>query len=248
MFDSGGSKTNTERPRVIIVEPGADFAELAARIIAEEIKIAIAARGVCSLMLSGGTTPRPVYAALVAYGPEGEVDWWNVRFYYADERCVPPDHPDSNYRMTMETLLDPLHVSPAHIERMQAEEPDLAGAAERYGLALPERIDVLLLGIGEDCHTASLFPGSPALDERSRKVVAVEGPKPPPCRLTITPPVIANARTIIIMASGTGKAAAVARALEDPYDPHSIPAQLALRGTWVLDREAASRLRPTPRG
>ncbi len=199
-------------------------------------------------MLSGGKTPRPVYEAMGGKVSAWSVDWSNVSFYYADERCVPPDHSESNYRMTMESLLSRIPVDPSKIERMRVEDPDLPRAAEEYGRTLPERLDVILLGMGEDGHTASLFPGSPALDEESRRVVPVEGPKPPACRLTITPPVIIKARSLVVMATGPGKAAIAARALEGPYSPDKVPVQLALNGIWVLDKEAARLLTGLKRG
>jgi len=101
---------------------------------------------------------------------------------------------------------------------------------------------VLILGMGEDGHTAALFPGSPALDEKIRRVVAIEGPKPPPLRITITPPVIAAARSVLILATGLGKATMAAQAISGDPDSKKVPAQLARRGTWILDWEAASEL------
>ncbi len=126
---------------------------------------------------------------------------------------------------------------------MPAERPDREAAAEEYARRLPERLDLIILGLGEDGHTASLFPGSSALSERVRKVVAVMGPKAPAQRLTITPPVIAAAREKIILVSGSGKAVAVAQALEGPDQPAQCPAQLARDGLWIMDRAAASGLR-----
>lgn len=193
-------------------------------------------------MLSGGKTPRPVYEVLGNEGSAWGVDWSKVSFYYADERCVPPNHPESNYLMTMESLLGRIAISPSQIERMRAEDPDLPRAAGEYDRKLPERLDIILLGMGKDGHTASLFPGSPALDEEGRRVVLVEGPKPPLCRLTITPPVIMKARSLVVMVTGPGKSAMTARALEGPYSPEKVPVQLALDGIWILDREAASLL------
>jgi 6-phosphogluconolactonase len=125
---------------------------------------------------------------------------------------------------------------------MEAERSDREAAAGDYERALPQRLDVLLLGMGADGHTASLFPGSAALDERSRLVVPVAGSKAPAERLTITPPVIEAARKVAVLATGEDKAAMVARALEGPPEPRTVPAQLARRGLWLLDRAAATRL------
>ena len=247
MRDSGRSGDRSgagppERHRILVAGPGAPFAAFAAETVAGEIAAAIEAHRGCALMLSGGKTPRPVFEALGAEGSAWGIDWTKVKFYYADERCVPPDHPESNYRMTMESLLGRIPIAPSQIERMRAEASDLGLAAEEYDRRLPDRLDVLLLGMGEDGHTASLFPGSPALDVKNRRVVPVESPKPPACRLTITPPVIMRARSLVVMAAGQSKAAVAARALEDPYDPGRLPVQLALGGIWILDREAASLL------
>jgi 6-phosphogluconolactonase len=126
---------------------------------------------------------------------------------------------------------------------MPAENPDREAAARAYEALLPDSIDVLVLGIGEDGHTASLFPGAASLREAERRVLAVVGPKPPPERLTITPPVILAARHRIVLASGAGKADAIARALEGPWDPDTTPIQLAKRGAWFVDPPAASKLK-----
>jgi 6-phosphogluconolactonase len=121
---------------------------------------------------------------------------------------------------------------------MEGERADRDAAARDYEKWLPDPIDLVLLGIGDDAHTASLFPGSPALDERARRVVPSEGPKPPIHRLTITPPVIEKARDVLMLVAGASKAAAVKRALEGPWDPKQVPSQLARRGTWIIDPAA----------
>jgi 6-phosphogluconolactonase len=115
-----------------------------------------------------------------------------------------------------------------------------------YGERLPDALDLLLLGMGEDGHTASLFPGSPALGERAARVAVVTGPKPPNPRLTITPPVIGGARATIVLVSGAGTAEALARAIEGPLDPAAVPAQLARSGSWIVDRDAARLLKTAP--
>jgi 6-phosphogluconolactonase len=128
------------------------------------------------------------------------------------------------------------------VHRMEAERADRDAAARDYARLLPGQLDVLLLGIGPDGHTASLFPGSAALDERQRLVLPVIGAKPPAERMTITPPVIEAARKVVVIVSGGDKAAMVARAIEGPLAPQAVPAQLARRGTWFLDQAAAARL------
>ncbi|MFL5403970.1 MAG: 6-phosphogluconolactonase, partial [Gemmatimonadales bacterium] len=143
-------------------------------------------------------------------------------------------------------LLSRVPIPSGQVHRMEAERPDREAAAQEYERALPPRLDILLLGMGPDGHTASLFPGSAALDERHRLVVPVVGPKPPAERLTITPPVIAAARKVAVIATGEDKAVMVARAIEGPPAPKIVPVQLARRGVWFLDRSAAARL--TARG
>jgi 6-phosphogluconolactonase len=223
---------------VVAVEP-ARLALLAADWLVREMTDAIAERGACAVALSGGRTPEPVYRELTA---DSRIDWRRISVFFSDERAVPPDHPDSNYAMAHAALLSRVPVPPGQVHRMQAERSDRDAAAREYALLLPGQLDLLLLGMGPDGHTASLFPGSPALDERRRLVVPVRGPKPPPERLTITPPVIEAARTVAVIATGEDKAPMVVRALEGPWAPAEVPAQLARRARWFLDRAAASRL------
>ena len=209
---------------------------MAAAELAQQIRAAGA--GGCTLALSGGSTPRRAYELLAA---ESGLAWDRVDVYFGDERAVRSDDPQSNYRMVREALLDRLAGAP-RVHRMEAEAADLDAAARRYEEQLPERMDVLVLGMGADGHTASLFPGSPALHEARRRVVPVEAPASPPRRLTITPPVIAAARQVIVVVSGADKAASVARALEGEVDVDAVPAALAREGLWLLDRAAAGRL------
>lgn len=190
-----------------------------------------------SLALAGGSTPRALHEKLARLP---DLPWERVAVYFGDERCVPPEHPDSNYRMARESLLDRVPIAAERVHRMRGEWPDREAAARAYEAELPAALDVLVLGIGEDGHTASLFPGAAALSERERRVLPVTGPKPPPERLSITPPVIAAARHVVVLASGSGKSEPVARALSGPWDPLGTPAQLARDGLWILDRAAAS--------
>jgi 6-phosphogluconolactonase len=224
---------------LIIASQPSDLARDAAEWLGRVVSRAIAGRGKCALCLAGGRTPEPVYRELAS---GSGIDWSRVEVYFGDERAVPPDHPDSNYHMVHRALLSRVPVPPGQVHRMQAEGADRDAAALDYERRLPPRLDVLFLGMGHDGHTASLFPGSAALDERQRRVVAVIGAKPPAARLTITPPVIAAARSVAVIATGDDKAAMVARALEGPLDPKAIPVQLARRGAWFLDHAAAALL------
>jgi 6-phosphogluconolactonase len=159
-----------------------------------------------------------------------------VRFYFGDERCVPADHPESNYGVVMRSLFQRGVPAGCSIFPMDGADPDRDAAARRYDEALPEKMDVLLLGVGEDGHIASLFPGSEALHETGRRVVPVVGPKLPRERLTITPPVISRAGSIFVLAAGAAKAAVLSDLLAAPgNDALKLPARLALHATWLLD-------------
>jgi 6-phosphogluconolactonase len=192
-----------------------------------------------SVALAGGSTPRRVYADLAA---QPNVAWEKVRIFFGDERAVAPEHPDSNYRMARETLLSRVPIPDAQIFRMHAESPDRDAAAVAYAAVLPDRLDLLILGVGSDGHTASLFPGSLAVRETVRTVVPALGPDPPRARLTITRAVIARARQTVVLAAGKDKAAAVRRALKGLDDVEACPAQLARHGVWILDTGAAIEL------
>ena len=225
---------------LVIVERAA-FADSAARRLAAEIRRVLEARECCSLALSGGSTPEPVYLRLAAELPDREA-WRRIDVFFADERCVPRGDPASNYRMASEALLDRVPVREAQVHRMEGERADHDGAARAYEAVLPERLDLLVLGLGEDGHTASLFPGAPSLAESSRRVIAVCAPTPPSDRLTITPPVIRDARQTIGLVAGKAKAEALARVIDGLYNPERTPGQLARDGLWISDRAAAARL------
>lgn len=214
---------------------------VAAKRIAEAIERAISSEGAASLALAGGTTPRGAYEALAKISG---IDWTRVSVYFGDERAVPPNHPDSNFKMAQAALFERVALAPANIHRMHADEADRDAAARAYEALLPEHMSVMILGIGEDGHTASLFPGSPALNERKRRVLPVIGPKPPPARLTVTPQVIEGTRFCILLAAGASKAEPVRRALQGPRDVQNTPACLARNGLWLLDQAAAALLDP----
>jgi 6-phosphogluconolactonase len=226
---------------LIVAATPAELTRAAAEWLGLEVTRAITERGACSLALAGGRTPEPVYRELAA---ASGIDWTRVVVFFGDERAVPPDHPESNYRMVSLALLARVPLPPGQVHRMEAERPDREAAAREYQRLLPPRLDVLLLGMGADGHTASLFPGSAALDERDRLVLPVTGAKPPTERLTITPPVIEAARKVAVIAAGADKAAMVSRAIEGPLTPKAVPVQLARRGVWFLDHAAAAQLVP----
>ena len=236
-------------PELIVADDAEAVARLAAQWLVEEGEAAVRARGSCSLALAGGTTPRAIHGRLVAEPLVGRLPWPRVEVFFGDERCVSPLDSESNYAMASSSLLERAPLEPGKVHRMEAERRDLDQAAADYAALLPDRLDVLLLGMGDDGHTASLFPRACALRERERRVVVVlDSPRPPPLRLTITPPVIEAARAVLVFAHGASKAPALARALSGPFDPFEVPIQLARRGTWIVDQAAAARAGSRPRG
>lgn len=201
--------------------------------------------------LAGGDTPRRLYRQLAT---EAEVDWSRAELFFGDERAVGPEHPDSNYRMVRETLLEPAGIAASRVHRIEAERGDLDAVARDYEAELarilggepggaPPRLDLVLLGLGADGHTASLFPHSPALKEGSRWVVVNEAPGIGR-RITMTFPLILRAQRVLVLVSGASKAAALALVLEGPRDLERLPAQrLAVASVrWLFDLAAASRL------
>ena len=224
---------------LVIAEDSAAAADRAADWIVRTVEATLAGGSRCRLALSGGRTPRDTYERLAL---RRELPWEAVDTYFADERGVPPDHPDSNYGMVRRLLFDRLPTPAPPLHRMEAERPDRDAAALDYEAILPVELDAMVLGMGLDGHTASLFPGDPALHERRRRVVPVTGGQPPLPRLTVTPGVLERARHILVVITGTDKAANVAAALEGPDRPDLLPIQLVRSGTWILDRDAAALL------
>jgi 6-phosphogluconolactonase len=227
------------------VHPDPEAAAMAAADrIAAGVAEAQSARGAAHVSLAGGTTPRRAYELLPARLVDpAHVDWW-----FGDERCVPPDDPESNYRLVAESLLAGAAIPPARVHRVHGEDPPLVAAsayAEELALDVPAGedgvpvLDVAVLGLGEDGHTASLFPGDPALDVTDALVVHVVAVKPPPNRITLTLPVLRSAREVIILATGAGKRDAVSRVLAgpDPATPASLLADADV--TLVVDGEAS---------
>lgn len=227
-----------------VAENADELAAAAAGRVVVLASAAIASRGVCRLALSGGRTPQGLHRRLASDAWRDRVDWGRVGIWFADERAVPPDHPDSNYRMARDTLLDHVPIGAKSVHRMRGEAEDLAAAAAEYEATLADPLDVVILGLGEDGHFASVFPGSPLVMERLLRAAAVfDAPKPPPRRLTVTPRVIREARSVLTLASGAGKADAVAQALEGDADIRRCPARMLRTYEWFLDRPAAARLR-----
>jgi 6-phosphogluconolactonase len=209
-----------------VLESPEDVAAAAASNIAAALR-----EGARSLVLAGGTTPQRCYELLA----QMDLEWGRVTILFGDERCVHPDHPDSNYRMARETLLD--RVSPATVHRMPAElGPDEGADLYAHIVASVAPLDVVTLGVGEDGHTASLFPGHPALKATALVVGIRDSPKPPPQRVTLTLPALQRARRVIILATGAGKADAVAKAKRG-----EVPSGMIAGARWLIDRAAAGQ-------
>jgi 6-phosphogluconolactonase len=232
----------------------------AAEHFAASVESAVAARGECGVALAGGSTPRRLYETLAREPYRGRIPWDRLQVFFGDERCVEPDDPRSNYRMAHEALLARASVPPDRVHRMPAERRDLDAAAEEYERTLrrylPEapdgwpRFDWVLLGLGDNAHTASLFPGTPAVHEARRAVVSLYVPEVRANRMTVTPPVLNAAAAVVFLVAGEGKADAVRRVLEGPWDPDGAPAQVVrpAHGTvlWLVDAAAAARLSARP--
>lgn len=248
-------------PEIVVCAGHDSLYERAARRFVETGRTAMAARGRFAVALSGGSTPVPLFESLAEPELRAGVAWESTHVFWADERCVPPDHQDSNYRLAREALLDAVGVPALRVHRMRGEDPDPERAAALYERELREtlapdprslpRFDLALLGLGADGHTASLFPGSDALAERDRLAVAVrssESAMQPPIveRITLTPPALNAARDVLFLVTGERKAPAVAATLEGPRAPEKWPAQAVepVEGsvTWILDAAAASDL------
>jgi 6-phosphogluconolactonase len=205
--------------------------------------------GRITVALSGGSTPQHLYSLLASPDYKDQIPWSNVELFWGDERCVPPDHPESNFRMAQEALLSKIKIPPQNIHRMRGEQEPQAAAAEYekelqkiFGLnsgALP-RFDLILLGIGEDGHTASLFPGSEALNETKHLVVAPFVAKLNSYRLSLTLPVLNNAAKVWFLVMGASKADAVKQALSASSDlPAARVQPVNGKLTWWVTRDAA---------
>jgi 6-phosphogluconolactonase len=238
--------------KLVTVLPDHDaLAAAAADHVVDVLRATLAQRDVANVALAGGSTPRAINALLVTAPRRGEVDWSRVVFWFGDERCVPPDDQQSNYKMNRETLLDPLGIPSAHRHRMRGEDDPSAAAAD-YDVVLRReagetpRLDLILLGMGPDGHTASLFPGTITALDKGKLCIAHYVPQLDRWRMTLTPRAINAAHSIAITAGGAEKADALREVLEGPKQTDVYPAQLIqpthgdLR--WFVDEAAASKL------
>lgn len=228
--------------------------QAAAAYATECYNAAISDHGYFAVALSGGSTPRALFELLAVPENAQHIGWSKVHVFWGDERTVPPDHPDSNYRMAKEALLDFVALPASNVHRISGElEPARAAAEYEQTLrsffakrAGKTRFDLILLGMGDDGHTASLFPDTEALNETERLVVANHVPKLDTWRITLTAPIINDAAHVAFLVAGAGKAAVLKRVLQGPRQPHKLPSQLIqpVDGelVWLLDKAAASEL------
>ncbi len=247
------AEPSVEAGEIIEAADAQGVARVASGRIARRLADAILAGGSATLALSGGSTPGGTYALLAR---SAEIDWSKVRIFWVDERAVPPVHDRSNYRTSRLTLLDAAPVAEEHVHRMRAEAPDLEAAAREYESLLSThvggsesavpRFDVVVLGMGDDGHTASLFPGEPTVNITDRLVVSVPSRGAREARLTLTAPVIQAASNVFVLVVGPEKRAALARAWAPAGDLVKTPIRLvrSCRGNveWIVDRAA----RPPP--
>ena len=214
-----------------------DLARAAAQLFVE--------RAVSTVALSGGSTPKLLYRFLADPSEpfREQVPWSRIHFFWTDERHVSPEHPESNYRMANEAMLAHVPVTKDHVHRVMSENPNAAEAAEQYEELVPPRFDLILLGLGNDGHTASIFPGSEVVHETKRLVVATYVEKLNSYRITMTLPLINNAASAVFLVSGVEKAEIVREVIRGPK---RYPAQevMPINGELILmlDREAASKL------
>jgi 6-phosphogluconolactonase len=242
---------------VRILADGAAIARRAAELIVDAATVAVRERGVFTISLAGGSTPKALYGLLATDpGFKSRMPWGKTQFFFGDERHVPPDDPDSNFRMANESMLSKVSLKPEQVYRIKGEYEDAEKAALEYEQTLRSyfklspgqlpRFDVLLLGMGDEGHTLSLFPGTKALHDNGRLVMSNWIGKLYTQRVTITAPVANNSGLAIFMITKADKALALKGVLEGPAEPEQLPSQLIQpkngKLLWLLDTTAASKL------
>jgi 6-phosphogluconolactonase len=234
-------------PEIKVVPDAASVALEAAERVAAAAEAAIELHGAFSIALSGGSTPRALYSLLAAEPYRSSIDWAKVHLFFGDERCVPGDDPHSNYRMARESLFSKVPVPGDNVYRIRGEIDPQAAAGE-YDQTLKEYFadsgpDVVLLGMGDDGHTASLFPRTEALSALKSRCVANFVPKLNKWRVTLTAPFLNRSQDVLILVTGEAKAARIAQVLEGPRVPDELPIQLispvAGKLAWIMDAAAA---------
>jgi 6-phosphogluconolactonase len=243
-----------QQAKVVIESDPESLADAAARLLVAKGKTAVADRGVFALAVSGGSTPKRLFELLAdESGPYFNIlPWTHTHIFWVDERHVPPDSKESNYRMTREAMLSHAPIPGSNIHRIISENPSAEDAAVQYETELKEffnglpQFDLTILGLGEDGHTASIFPGSPVLNESNRFVAAPWVEKLNTFRITLTLPVLNNSLSTVFLVSGKGKSEILLEVLQGKFDPARLPSQAIQPANgelkWLVDTEAASLL------
>ena len=251
--------TLPDNHRLAVLPDRAALAQTAAEAVVQAAADAVRAHGRFTLALSGGTTPRDLYGLLAGEQWRSRIDWRDAFIFWGDERCVPPDHPQSNYRLARELLLDHVPIPADQIFRMPGEAADQVAAAQQYAAAISRIVpagpagvpsfDLMLQGLGDDGHTASLLPGSALVRERRKLVAATDLEREGTGRLTVTPPVLQHAASLLFLVAGSDKAVALRQVLYGPERRQRYPAQVVReargRVVWLVDRAAAAELPDT---
>lgn len=241
------------RHNITITQSDGEWVQTAVEIIISQAVQAIRKRGVYTLVLSGGSTPRPIYQELASKKYQSVLDWGRIFLFWGDERCVPPTDEESNYLMAKTALLDWIQIPDSNIFRIEGEiQPKEAARAyqqriDQFFSGKEKRFDTTLLGLGEDGHTASLFPNTDGLRESTQWVVPNINPYQNTNRITLTFPAINSSRHILFLVKGAEKAKVVADIIENPKSPPHYPAKKItgkeIQPHWILDRAAGNKLK-----
>jgi 6-phosphogluconolactonase len=247
-------RRRNESVNIAIYDDKHTLSQHAAEYIMLKAKESIDLYGRFTIALTGGTTPGEAYSLLGSEPIRSQIDWQLVHLFWGDERCVPHTNPESNFYLVQEVLLNNIAIPKSQIHPVPADQPDRDAASQAYTVEMQHifgtngipSFDVIHLGMGPEGHTASLFPHQVSLHEKHRLVMPVSVPKPPPDRLTFTPPLLNAARNVLFLVTGSDKADALHAVLEGEYQPDEYPAQI-VRPTngevvWMLDRAAAQNL------
>lgn len=245
--------TVTRKPGIQVLSDLEAMSHKAAELFVNTSRSCIASQGKFSVALSGGSTPKRLYSLLGSAEYSPQVDWQRVHFFWVDERCVPKEHEESNFKTAFNTLLSKIPIPDGNVHRMKGEEdPDKAAmdyekeVRNFFGVSGLPMFDLVILGMGEDGHTASLFPGSNLLKERIRLAAPVYLERPNRNRITLTLPVLNNATQILFLVAGHSKADVVYEILGHGRKKERYPAELIspVHGsiTWLIDQEAAEKL------
>jgi 6-phosphogluconolactonase len=247
-------RRRNESVQIAIFDDKHTLSQHAAEYIMRIAQESIDRYGHFTIALTGGTTPGEAYSLLASEPIKSQIDWRLVHIFWGDERCIPHNNPESNFYLAQEVLLDKIAIPKSHIHPVPADQPDRDAASQAYTVEMQytfgtdgiPRFDLIHLGMGPEGHTASLFPHQASLHEKNRLVMPVSVPKPPPDRLTFTPPLLNAARNVLFSVTGSEKAEALHAVLEGEYQPDEYPAQI-VRPTngevmWMLDRAVAQNV------